>query len=45
MALASPTRRDVITSLADEILHNYGRGRVIVGIDGLEGSGTTAFAD
>jgi uridine kinase len=44
MALASPTRRDVITSLADEILHNYGRGRVIVGIDGLEGSGTTAFA-
>lgn len=44
MAPASPSRRDVITSLADEILHNYGRGRVIVGVDGVDGSGTTAFA-
>lgn len=44
MALAAPARRDVIASLADEILHNYSRGRVIVGVDGVDGSGTTAFA-
>lgn len=44
MALAAPARRDVIASLADEILHNYARGRVIVGVDGVDGSGTTAFA-
>src|SRR5689334_8124753 len=44
MALAARARRDVLTSLADEILHNYAHGRVIVGIDGVDGSGTTAFA-
>lgn len=44
MALASLARRDVIASLADEILHNYSRGRVIVAVDGVDGSGTTAFA-
>lgn len=44
MASAALARRDVISSLADEILHNYGRGRVIVGIDGVDGSGTTEFA-
>jgi uridine kinase len=42
--VTAPARREVITSLADEILHNYGHGRVIVGVDGVDGSGTTAFA-
>ena len=41
----APERKDTLTALAGEILHNYGRGRVIVAIDGLAGSGTGAFAD
>lgn len=44
MARPTPARRDVIASLADEILHNYAHGRVLVAIDGVDGSGTTAFA-
>jgi uridine kinase len=44
MSSASPSRRDVISSLAEEILHHYGRGRIIVGVDGVAGSGTSAFA-
>lgn len=44
MARLAPQRRDVIESLADEILHNYGHGRVIVAIDGVDGAGTTDFA-
>jgi uridine kinase len=34
MARWAPLRHDVIDSLAEEILHNYGHGRVIVAIDG-----------
>lgn len=40
-----PQKEDVIGALADEILHNYGKGRVIVAIDGLDGAGKTRFAD
>ncbi|HWM34549.1 MAG TPA: uridine kinase [Pseudolysinimonas sp.] len=40
----TPERRAVMDALADEILHNYGHGRVMVAIDGVDGSGTTAFA-
>ena len=45
MATWAPQRKDTIDALADEILHNYGRGRVVVAIDGLEAAGTAAFGD
>jgi uridine kinase len=45
MAKWAPQRKDTINALADEILHNYGHGRVIVAIDGIDGSGKTEFAD
>ena len=32
-------------SLADELLHNYGRGRTIVAVDGPTAAGKTTFAD
>jgi uridine kinase len=41
----APQRKDTIMSLAEEILHNYGKGRVIVAVDGLLGAGTAEFAD
>jgi uridine kinase len=43
MARWQPARRDVIDSLADEILHNYAHGRVLVAVDGPDGSGTAEF--
>ena len=41
----SPSRRAVLESLADELLHNYGRGRTIVAVDGPTASGKSTFAD
>jgi uridine kinase len=41
----APERKDTIAALADEILHNYGRGRVVVAVDGPDGAGTGEFAD
>jgi uridine kinase len=41
----APERKDTIAALADEILHNYGRGRVVVAVDGPDGAGTADFAD
>jgi len=41
----APERKDTIAALADEILHNYGRGRVVVAIDGPDGASTGDFAD
>jgi len=38
----APAKRDVMEALAAEIAHNYGRGRVIVAVDG---STTAWFAD
>ena len=38
-------RRAVITALADEILHNYGKGRIIIAVDGVDGAGKTEFAN
>jgi uridine kinase len=38
-----PLKKDVIDALADEILHNYARGRIAV--DGGIASGVTAFAE
>jgi uridine kinase len=37
------SRRDLIEALAQEILHNYGHGRVIVAIDGVDSAATDAF--
>lgn len=41
----APQKNDVLGALVDEILHNYGRGRVVVAVDGRRNSGTAAFAD
>jgi uridine kinase len=41
----SPSRRVVLESLAGELLHNYGRGRTIVAVDGPTASGKSTFAD
>ncbi len=40
-----PQKRDVLDALAAEILHLYGRGRVIVAVDGVDAAGKTHFAD
>jgi uridine kinase len=45
MKLVSTPRIDFLRTLAGEILHNYGRGRTIISIDGTEGAGRAAFAD
>ncbi|NQX11458.1 hypothetical protein HQQ80_07465 [Microbacteriaceae bacterium VKM Ac-2855] len=41
----APAKRDVLDALATEILHNYGRGRAIVAIDGDVAAESGAFAD
>lgn len=45
MELVLTPRVRFLRDLADEIMHNYGRGRTIVAIDGVEHSGKTAFGD
>jgi uridine kinase len=45
MALQVLTKSELIAALGDEILHNYGKGRAIVAVDGLDGAGKTLFAD
>lgn len=40
-----PGKKDFFDALAAEVLHNYGRGRAIIAVDGLPDAGTTAFAD
>jgi uridine kinase len=35
----------VMDGLADEILHNYGKGRTLVAVDGIDGAGNGPFAD
>lgn len=50
MARWTPTqwttqRRDLLDSIADEFLHNYGKGRTLLAVDGLDGAGKTRFAD
>jgi uridine kinase len=41
----APQRRDVMAALAEELLHNYGRGRTIVAVDGPTAAGKSTFAD
>jgi uridine kinase len=45
MAQWAPQRTDTMAALAAEILHNYGRGRVVVAVDGVDDAGLTSFAD
>jgi uridine kinase len=45
MALQVLSKSELIAALSDEILHNYGKGRAIVAVDGLDGAGKTVFAD
>lgn len=45
MARWAPQRADTLHALAEEVLQNYGHGRVIVAIDGADGAGKTVFAD
>lgn len=45
MPLYRATRDEVLTQLADEYLHNYGRGRTVLAIDGRDGAGKTVFAE
>jgi uridine kinase len=40
----APLKADVLDALATEILQQYSRGRVIIAVDGLDGSGKTHFA-
>jgi uridine kinase len=45
MARWTPQKKDVLDALAGEILHNYGKGRTIVAVDGIDGAGKKPFAD
>lgn len=45
MKLITTPRTEVMRGLATEFLHNYGRGRTILAVDGSDGSGREAFAD
>jgi uridine kinase len=44
MARWAPARADVIGEYADEVLQLFPRGRILVGIDGVDGAGKTTFA-
>lgn len=45
MARWAPEKKDQLESLATEILHNYGKGRALVAVDGRHGAGQKTFAD
>ena len=45
MKLASTPRVEFLRALAGEILHNYGRGRTVISVDGTDASGRADFAD
>src|SRR4051794_26414529 len=45
MARWAPQRTDTLHALAEEVLQNYGHGRVIVAIDGQDAAITGSFAD
>jgi uridine kinase len=44
MARWAPARADVIGEYADEVLQLFPAGRILVGIDGIDGAGKTTFA-
>ncbi|WP_285063595.1 hypothetical protein [Frigoribacterium sp. ME-P-080] len=41
----APAKKDTLRELATEIVHNYGRGRVLVAIDSDGGAGAALLAD
>jgi uridine kinase len=45
MSADTNPRLEVLRELRDEVLHNYGAGRPLIAVDGIDGAGTTAFAD
>lgn len=45
MRLTSTDRVELLRELREEFLHNYPRGRTIIGVDGYSGTGTALFAD
>lgn len=45
MARWAPLKKDQLEALASEILHNYGRGRAMIAVDGASDAGTRQFAD
>ncbi|TFD88336.1 hypothetical protein [Cryobacterium serini] len=45
MKLVSTPRTEFLRTLAAEILHNYGRGRTIIAIDGPDAAARAAFGD
>lgn len=45
MKLVSTPQTDFLRTLAAEIMHNYGRGRTIIAVDGTDASGRVTFAD
>ena len=45
MQLPPTPRIEFLRELVGEIAHNYGHGRVIVAIDGIDGAGKTSFGD
>lgn len=45
MARWAPEKRDVMAQLVDELLHNYGRGRALVAVDGDPGLTGALAAD
>ncbi len=45
MARWAPQVKDQLESIAGEILHNYGKGRTMVAVDGRYGAGQAEFAD
>lgn len=38
-------RRELLDAVGAEFLHNYSRGRTLFAVDGIDGAGTTVFAD
>ncbi len=45
MQLLPTPRNEFLRELVGEIAHNYGHGRVIVAVDGIDGAGKTSFGD
>ncbi len=45
MAGSVLSRNDVLKSIAEEILHNYGHGRALVAVDGRHGAGQQQFSE
>lgn len=45
MKLVSTPRIELLRQLRDQFLRDYPRGRTLIAVDGISGSGTAAFAD